>query len=220
MLEMKNVSYAYRTKHNLVQVFENISFSFQKGKIYGIFGPSGSGKTTCLALLGGLESPDQGEVLLDNINIKEIGYRNLRKKYVSYIFQDYQLFPYMSALENVMVAAQISTPKNQLKHLKEKCTTELLNIGLESSQILRRVTELSGGQQQRVAIARALVTNADYILADEPTGNLDKETTKKIVELLQKIAHEQGKCVIVVTHSDYVRKNCDICYQIGGEDEK
>lgn len=93
------------------------------------------------------------------------------------------------------------------------CRDSLVMVGLDDSQITRKVTELSGGQQQRVAIARALITDAKYILADEPTGNLDKENRRKIVELLQQIAHEQDRCVIVVTHSDYVKKKCDICYE-------
>lgn len=220
MLEMCHVSYAYHTRKGKVKVFSDVSFSFQKGIMYGIYGFSGSGKTTCLSLLGGLEHPDSGEVRLDSVNIKKIGGRNLRSKYVSYIFQDYQLFSYMTALENVMVAAQISEPGESRSSLSEKCKKQLLSVGLEPDQMMRRITELSGGQQQRVAIARALVTNAEYILADEPTGNLDKKNTGKIVELLQQIAHEQGKCVIVVTHSDFVKQKCDVCYQIGGEDEE
>lgn len=119
----------------------------------------------------------------------------------------------MTSLENVMVAAQISLPDVPKKELIKMCRDSLVMVGLDDSQITRKVTELSGGQQQRVAIARALITDAKYILADEPTGNLDKENRRKIVELLQQIAHEQDRCVIVVTHSDYVKKKCDICYE-------
>lgn len=220
MLEMSHVTYAYHRAKEKVQVFKDKTLMFEQGTMYGIFGPSGSGKTTCLALLGGLEHPDEGEILLDGINIEEIGGRNLRKHHISYIFQDYQLFPYMTALENVMVALRISEPKESYKILKEKCKDILSSMGLEPDQMMRKVTELSGGQQQRVAVARALVTNAGYILADEPTGNLDRENTKKIVCLLQQIAHEKKKCVIVVTHSEFVKKNCDVCYRIGEEYEE
>lgn len=219
MLEMNHVTYSYHKAKETVRVFEDKTLSFEQGTMYGIFGPSGSGKTTCLALLGGLEHPDEGEILLDGVNIEKIG-QNLRKHHISYVFQDYQLFPYMTAVENLMAAVQISEPKENYKILREKCKDRLIDMGLEPDQIKRRVTELSGGQQQRVAIARALVTNAEYILADEPTGNLDKENTKKIVCLLQQIAHEQKKCVIVVTHSEFVKKNCDVCYRIGEEDEE
>ena len=195
MLEMINVSYAYKSKKEIVHVLDKVTYRFEIGEMYGIFGPSGSGKTTCLSLLAGLEKPDEGEILLEGENIQNIGGRKLRQNSISLVFQDYQLFDYMTSLENVMV-------------------------GLDDSQITRKVTELSGGQQQRVAIARALITDAKYILADEPTGNLDKENRRKIVELLQQIAHEQDRCVIVVTHSDYVKKKCDICYEMGDDDEE
>lgn len=219
MLEMNHVSFAYHSKKETVHVLDDAIYRFEVGKMYGIFGPSGTGKTTCLSLLSGLEKPDSGEILLDGKNIREIGERELRKKYISLIFQDYQLFSYMTSLENVMVAAQISEPNMSKEQLKKQCIEKLLLVGLAEKQIMRKVTELSGGQQQRVAIARALVTNAKYILADEPTGNLDKENRRKIVELLQEIAHEQDRCVIVVTHSDFVKRKCDICYEMGDDDE-
>ena len=207
MLEMINVSYAYKSKKEIVHVLDKVTYRFEIGEMYGIFGPSGSGKTTCLSLLAGLEKPDEGEILLDGENIQNIGGRKLRQNSISLVFQDYQLFDYMTSLENVMVAAQISLPDVPKKELIKMCRDSLVMVGLDDSQITRKVTELSGGQQQRVAIARALITDAKYILADEPTGNLDKENRRKIVELLQQIAHEQDRCVIVVTHSDYVKKN-------------
>ena len=209
MLEMINVSYAYKSKKEIVHVLDKVTYRFEIGEMYGIFGPSGSGKTTCLSLLAGLEKPDEGEILLDGENIQNIGGRKLRQNSISLVFQDYQLFDYMTSLENVMVAAQISLPDVPKKELIKMCRYSL-----------GKVTELSGGQQQRVAIARALITDAKYILADEPTGNLDKENRRKIVELLQQIAHEQDRCVIVVTHSDYVKKKCDICYEMGDDDEE
>lgn len=220
MLEMKNVSYSYHVKkRGIVPVLIDQSLSFEAGKMYALFGPSGAGKTTCLALLGGLEIPQTGEILLDGKSIAQIGYRRLRQQFVSYIFQDYQLFPYMTALENVMVAARISKKEDKTV-LQERCDSMLKTLGLGQGERTRKVTELSGGQQQRVAIARALITDADYILADEPTGNLDKANTKNIVALMKDIAHERNKCVIIVTHSEYVKKQCDIFYPIGGyEDE-
>ena len=219
MLEMKEVSYAYKSKKDIVAVLDKVSYNFNIGTMYSIFGPSGVGKTTCLTLLAGLEKPDEGEILLDGVNIQNIGGRKLRQNDVALVFQDYQLFGYMTSLENVMVAAKISLPETSKDELLKMCKEKLLMVGLDEKQIFRKVTELSGGQQQRVAIARALVTNARYILADEPTGNLDKENRRKIVDLLQQIAHEQNRCVIVVTHSDYVKKKCDICYCMGDEDE-
>jgi putative ABC transport system ATP-binding protein len=162
----------------------------------------------------------QKKILIDFPQYKNIGGRKLRQNSISLVFQDYQLFDYMTSLENVMVAAQISLPDVPKKELIKMCRDSLVMVGLDDSQITRKVTELSGGQQQRVAIARALITDAKYILADEPTGNLDKENRRKIVELLQQIAHEQDRCVIVVTHSDYVKKKCDICYEMGDDDEE
>ena len=220
MLEMINVSYAYKSKKEIVHVLDKVTYRFEIGEMYGIFGPLGSGKTTCLSLLAGLEKPDEAEILLDGENIQNIGGRKLRQNSISLVFQDYQLFDYMTSLENVMVAAQISLPDVPKKELIKMCRDSLVMVGLDDSQITRKVTELSGGQQQRVAIARALITDAKYILADEPTGNLDKENRRKIVELLQQIAHEQDRCVIVVTHSDYVKKKCDICYEMGDDDEE
>ena len=173
MLEMINVSYAYKSKKEIVHVLDKVTYRFEIGEMYGIFGPSGSGKTTCLSLLAGLEKPDEGEILLDGENIQNIGGRKLRQNSISLVFQDYQLFDYMTSLENVMVAAQISLPDVPKKELIKMCRDSLVMVGLDDSQITRKVTELSGGQQQRVAIARALITDAKYILSlihiSEPT---------------------------------------------------
>ncbi|MBQ7432701.1 MAG: ABC transporter ATP-binding protein [Lachnospiraceae bacterium] len=221
MLEMRNVSYSYTGKGKAkVSVLENRTMKFEKGSIYALFGPSGSGKTTCLMLLGGLEIPNQGKILLDGQDISEIGYQKLRQKYVSYIFQDYMLFPYMTALENVLVSAQISLKKQDKNMVKQKATELLYSLGLVEAEVNRKVTELSGGQQQRVAIARALVTEADYILADEPTGNLDRENTVSIMELMGQIAHERNKALVIVTHSEYVRNECDHVYYIDKDMDK
>lgn len=217
MLEMKNVVYSYRqSKKEKKQIFVNANYTFEKGKVYTLFGSSGAGKTTCLALLGGLEKPESGEILLDGKNIKEIGYNKLRREYVSYVFQDYHLFPYMNAIENLLVVAKNVKKK---KDRTKQCQEILEKLGIEKKDQNRIVTQLSGGQQQRVAIGRALIANSDYILADEPTGNLDENNTKKIMDILLSLAHEQGKCVIVVTHSSYVKDMSDICYSINQENK-
>lgn len=215
MLEMKEVSYSYKNKKvSQVTVLEDVSFQFETGKTYALFGSSGSGKTTCLMLLGGLEQPDCGEILIDGKNIQEIGYNKLRRTRISYVFQDYQLFPYMTAIENLMAAADISGEKKKVSERKKYCMELLEFMGITPDEMNRVVTKLSGGQQQRIAIARALVNNPDYILADEPTGNLDKKNTRMIMELFTKIAHEKNKCIIIVTHSSYVLNSCDMHYQI------
>lgn len=215
MLSMKNVSYGYRNKNKVdILVLNNVSIDFKAGLFYSVYGASGSGKTTCLSLLGGLESPLKGTISLDGKDIKEIGYNNLRKNHVSYVFQDFHLFNYMSAIENVMLAIDITGKIKNNKLAKEKAVELLTSLGLDSQEMNRRVTKLSGGQQQRVAIARALSTDAKYILADEPTGNLDKDNTQNIIDIFKKLVKEQGKCVIAVTHSERLKEQCDICYSL------
>ena len=222
MLEMREVSYSYKKGNKpQVSIFENASFQFETGKTYAVYGSSGSGKTTCLMLLGGLEKPDSGAVLIDGKDIREDGYNKLRRTRVSYVFQDYQLFPYMTAIENVMVAIDMSGKKESKAERRDYCVQLLEYLGITADEMKRVVTRLSGGQQQRVAIARALVNDPDYILADEPTGNLDKKNTVMIMELLTRIAHEKNKCVVIVTHSSYIMQSCDFSYQIeqGEKDE-
>ena len=208
MLEMINVSYAYKSKKEIVHVLDKVTYRFEIGEMYGIFGPSGSGKTTCLSLLAGLEKPDEGEILLDGENIQNIGGRKLRQNSISLVFQDYQLFDYMTSLENVMVAAQISLPDVPKKELIKMCRDSLVMVGLDDSQITRKVTELSGGQQQRVAIARALITDAKYILADEPTGALDSKTSVEVMQILKDL-HKLGMTIVVVTHESGVANQTD-----------
>lgn len=196
-------------------IIKDKTLEFELGKCYAIFGASGSGKTTCLSLLGGLDTPTEGTVSLDGEDIKEIGYSTLRQRYVSYIFQDYHLFTYMTAVENIITAISISDKKVK-KTLARKRAVELLEkVGIKEEDRNRIVCKLSGGQQQRVAIARTLAMDTQYILADEPTGNLDQENTINIINILKKLSKDESKCVIIVTHSEYVKSQCDICYTIG-----
>lgn len=215
MLSMIDVCYGYKNKNKVdVLVLDKVNMNFQPGRFYTIYGASGSGKTTCLSLLGGLESPISGIITLDGKDIKKIGYNNLRKHYVAYVFQDFHLFNYMTAVENVMLAIDITGKIKDKKQVREKAITLLNSVGLNKQEMNRRVIKLSGGQQQRVAIARALATDAKYILADEPTGNLDKENTQNIIDIFKKLVKEQGKCVIAVTHSERVKEQCDMCFSL------
>ena len=211
MLEMKNVSFSYNKNKT---VLENINIQFETGKLYTIFGDSGSGKTTCLALLGGLEQPTDGKILVDGEDIKKITGNKLRQQYVTYVFQDFKLFSYMTAIENLLVALYISKPKTDKKEGIHRIIKILEQLGLEKNEMERPVSQLSGGQMQRVAIGRALVCDTKYILADEPTGNLDNNNTEIIIQLLQKMVRDYNKCVIVVTHSVQVRDASDLCYVI------
>lgn len=212
MLSLKMVSFQYRNKVNrsCVHVLENVSGQFDAGRVYSVLGPSGSGKTTLLSLMGGLEEPDTGSIYLNHTDIKDLGYVNLRRNHVAFVFQNYLLFPYLSALDNVILVMNQNRKSEMLK--KQEAVTILKSLGLETDEITRKIKFLSGGQQQRVAIARCLATGADYILADEPTGNLDSENAEMIMNILVTLAREQHKCIVIATHSEMVKKYSDICY--------
>jgi len=208
ILETKNVTYYYQDGDSRRYILEDTSVEFEKGIFYSILGQSGSGKTTFLSLISALDSPAEGEILYEGRNIKDIGYENFRRNKVGIIFQSYNLIPYLTALENVLVA--MSVTENELPENKEEVAYNLLDyIGLAKTKADRPVTKLSGGEQQRVAIARALATNVDIILADEPTGNVDEAMEQEIVNIFKKLAHEHDKCVIVVTHSKEVSDQSD-----------
>ncbi|MEY8404047.1 ABC transporter ATP-binding protein [Oscillospiraceae bacterium 44-34] len=198
-LELKNVSYAYEKGKAVLQ---NVSAELETGKMYAILGPSGSGKTTLLSLLGGLDVPTQGSVLFDGEDIAAKGLEHHRRNHISLIFQSYNLIDYMTPVENVRLTAKLDA------------APILERLGLEQDEITRNVLKLSGGQQQRVAIARALASDAPVILADEPTGNLDADTTEEITAILKESAHAFGKCVVVVTHSGEVAKQADVVLEI------
>ena len=200
-LELQNVSYSYEKGK---PVLSNISIALEAGKLYAVLGPSGSGKTTLLSLLGGLDTPAQGEVLFDGENIMAKGLEYHRRNHISLIFQSYNLIDYMTPTENVQLTA------------KQDAASVLERLGLKKDEISRNVLKLSGGQQQRVAIARALASDAPVILADEPTGNLDEAAAREITAVLRESAHTFGKCVVVVTHSGEVAKQADVVLEIKG----
>lgn len=209
MLCMNNVFFSYRQKRKKRDILVDLSMQFVPGKVYAIYGPSGVGKTTCLSVLGGLDTPTKGKIEIDGTDIKTIGYSQLRKQYVSFVFQDYHLFPYMTAIENVVVAASIAK-KNKENEAKKQAIAILDALGLDRDTMHRPINQISGGQQQRTAIARALIKNPTYILADEPTGNLDKENAQIIMSILVDLAHRQNKCIIIATHSDLVCAHADV----------
>ncbi|MEB7452790.1 ABC transporter ATP-binding protein [Lysinibacillus sphaericus] len=207
ILQFKNLYYYYLNNNRKNTLLENVNFTFEKGCFYSILGPSGSGKTTALSLASGLDNPKEGHVLYKGKDIKKIGLDKYRNKFVSIIFQSYNLITYMTALQNVVTAMEITGVKAKDK---KKRALELLGmVGLTEIEAKRKVLQLSGGQQQRVAIARALSSNVDLLIADEPTGNLDEKTSAEIVELFQELAHQENKCIIVVTHSQEVAKQSD-----------
>lgn len=199
VLETKEVFYSY-AKGN--KVLSGVNAVFETGMMYAILGPSGSGKTTLLSLLGGLDSPTKGEILFDGENIAGHGLPYYRRNHVSLIFQSYNLIDYMTPVENVKLTA------------KQDPLPVLERLGLTKEEAKRNVLKLSGGQQQRVAIARTLASGAPFILADEPTGNLDEDTAAEISGVLKESAHELDKCVIVVTHSNELAKQADVILKL------
>lgn len=208
-LSTRDLGYWY-TNNPDDYLFKNVNLTFEKGKVYSILGQSGSGKTTFLSLLAGLDAPKAGAILLEDKDISKSGLTTYRKSSVSTIFQAYNLLTYMSARQNVVTALEIAgKPINQADI--EQLFTQ---VGIDSSQIDKPVLKLSGGQQQRVAIVRALAIGHDIIIADEPTGNLDEETTQDIVSIFKKIAHEQHKTVIIVTHETAVAQETDVTFEL------
>ena len=182
ILETKDMTYYYQDGENRRKILDKTNISFEKGKFYTILGKSGSGKTTFLSLISALDQPTDGEVFFEGKNIKTIGYEEYRRNKISLIFQSYNLIPYLTALENVLVSMAISD--NKLPDQHDQIAYRLLDyIGITSTKADRFVNQLSGGEQQRVAIARALATNVDIILADEPTGNLDEGMEQEIVDI-------------------------------------
>ena len=192
-------------------MLKDLSLEFEKEKMYCIVGKSGAGKTTLLSVLSGLAEPDSGTIFYEGKDIKKINKYKFRSKYIGVIFQSFNLVTKFTAMENVVLSMEIAGVRGVNK--KEKAMKLLESVGLDSDEANRRVLKLSGGQQQRVAIARALSYDADIILADEPTGNLDGETQKEIMSIFRQLA-DSGKCVILVSHSPEVADSCDQIYTL------
>lgn len=209
VLELKELCYTYYKGGK--NVIDNVNLNFESGKIYSIVGKSGAGKTTLLSLLSGLAKPTSGQILFHGKDIGKINKYDYRSKLVGVIFQSFNLLPYLSATENVMLSMDISGKK--IKQKREKAIELLKKVNLEEGDLDRGILKLSGGQQQRVAIARALAYEPEIIFADEPTGNLDGDTQKEIMDILRKLADE-GKCIIIVTHSPEVSKLSDVVYEL------
>lgn len=209
LLSLKNIDFSY----GKTPVLKGVTMDFEKGKTYCIVGKSGAGKTTLLSILSGLASPTGGSIFYNNEDIKNINKYEYRSKYIGVIFQSFNLITKFTALENVVLSMDIAGVKGSASDKKEKALKLLNSVGLDEDEANRRVLKLSGGQQQRVAIARALSYDAQIILADEPTGNLDEETQNEIMEIFKELAN-QGKCVILVSHSKSVAQACDERFEL------
>ncbi len=211
-IEAKNVSYCYKGKHQMVQAVKDCSYVFTPGKLYAITGASGSGKSTMLSMLAGLKQPSGGCILVDGKDMRKLDRSQLRRNHISVIYQDFNLFPYLNAQENVLYPLKLQKAKKaSAKHIAD---SKLKDVGIKPEQFRRLPAMLSGGEQQRVSIARALAAGSQVILADEPTGNLDSENTANIIEILKNLAHNSNKCVIVVTHDPMVVAQADTVLQM------
>jgi putative ABC transport system ATP-binding protein len=202
MLSVKNLSKTYASSHGPVTAVEDISFNVGVGEFVSIIGKSGSGKSTLLSLLGALDSPTEGEILVDTVDIARLSgakQTKYRAKKIGFVFQHYNLIPNLTAQENVMLALEFGGTSSTAEK-KERAEALLDAVGISNDEQLRKPAKLSGGQQQRVSIARALANKPAIILADEPTGNLDTETGKLIFDLLHSLSRSEGTTILVVTH--------------------
>lgn len=207
LLKLDNICFSY----GKTPVLKDVCFEFEKSTMYCIMGKSGAGKTTLLSILSGLAAPTSGDIYFEDKNVAKIDKYKFRSRYMGVVFQSFNLITKFTALENVMLSMDIAGVRGINK--KTRAMELLESVGLNEDEANRRVLLLSGGQQQRVAIARALSYDPDIILADEPTGNLDGETQQEIMEIFQNLK-EQGKCVILVSHSPEVARMCDVKYEL------
>ena len=210
MLTLDKIRYRY--KNSETDVLKEVSAEFKNGNFTAIVGPSGSGKTTLLSIMAGLDKPTSGTATIDGDDLADLDMFQYRRERISMIFQAFQLFPLLKAIENVCYPMEMNKIKKRLA--KERAAELLNSVGIDSSMHNRYPSNLSGGEQQRVAIARALSSGANVILADEPTGNLDKANGIAVVSILKKLAHEDGYCVIVVTHNHEIAEASDVIYKM------
>lgn len=207
-LILKSVCYVYQNKYRRVEAVKNVSCRFESGKLYAIMGSSGSGKSTLLSIMAGLRLPTAGEITVGDISMRTADRCKLRRETISVIYQDFNLFPLLTVLENAIYPLLI---QKQDKLSAERIAKDKLEtVGITESMLKQLPYMLSGGEQQRVAIARTLASGSKIILADEPTGNLDSENGKNIVEILKRLAHEENCCVVVVTHDPSVAAEADV----------
>ena len=209
-LTLHRVSYRYpRAARDALQ---GVECRFRAGEVAAVVGPSGSGKTTLLSIMAGLDRPSGGEVLVDGKKLSEMDLDAYRRQYVSVIFQAFHLFPLLTVLENVCFPLELLGAGE--KDAREQARRNLELVGIAEEKHRRYPSQLSGGEQQRLAIARALSSGAGILLADEPTGNLDGENSRNIVDILTRLAHEGGYCVVIVTHDPAVAEAADAVYTV------
>ena len=210
ILQVENVSFSYQNKYQTVHAVKRADCSFDQGKAYAIVGKSGSGKTTLLSLLAGLELQWNGRILYRGQDTRKIDRDAYRRDNAAVIYQNYNLFPLLTVMENVLYSMNLKGVSGA--EARGRAEKELRAVGIAEDQFRRYPPQLSGGEQQRVAIARALAAGNELILADEPTGNLDEGNSAQVVEILLRLAHQEGRCVIIITHDLEIAAQMDRIY--------
>ncbi len=218
VIECRNVCKTYGKGETAVHALQSVSFSLKRGEIAAVMGPSGCGKSTLLSILGCLDRPSKGKVFIDGVDVLKLNDNELakiRREKIGFVFQFFYLIPTLNALKNVMLPSVFSGSPSE-----ERAKTLLKLMGMER-RLYHRPSELSGGQRQRVAIARAMMNNPSFILADEPTGNLDTKSGNEIMELLVKINKKEKVTMIIVTHDPFIASHAHkVIYLKDGKIEK
>jgi ABC-type lipoprotein export system ATPase subunit len=204
VLSCRSLAKAYNTASGVVNAVSDITLEIRKGEFTAIVGPSGSGKTTLLSMLGGLERPSSGDILVEGepVSRKYSDLSDYRREEVGFVFQGYNLIPHLTALENVILPMELAgAPRSERRPRAEELLT---SVGIPAERFGHHPLRLSGGEQQRVAVARALANTPPILLADEPTGNLDRKNSEQVIDLLRRMANNTGLCVVIVTHNDKI----------------
>lgn len=212
ILQLSNVTYQYKSKYQSVTAVNDFSFEFYDGKLYSIIGKSGSGKTTLLSLMAGLDNPSSGYINFQNKDLKCMNLDDYRKYDISVIYQDFNLFPMFTSLENVMYPMELQKKTSKLAKTEAIKLLDLLDLKKHCYNHYPHM--LSGGEKQRIAIARSLAAEPKIIFADEPTGNLDEVNTQNIIHILKELAHKYNYCVILITHDLDIAKQSDVSIEL------
>ena len=206
VLQVKDLKKYYGNKHNIIKALDGVSLTVEKGEFIAVVGPSGSGKSTLLHMIGGLDTPSSGNIIIEKQNLRgnNDDLTIFRRRHIGFIFQNYNLVPILNVYNNIVLPLHLDGRQVDQQFLDEVLTY----LELEDKKD-RMPNSLSGGQQQRVAIARALITKPSVILADEPTGNLDSETSKKVLQLLRETSKKYDQTIIMITHDLEMAKQAD-----------
>ena len=211
-IELQDVSYSYNSKFQQVHALKNINCSFEQGKVYAIVGKSGSGKSTLLSLLAGLDTPASGQVLFEGISTTRMDLARYRREKAAMIYQSFRLFPLLTVSENITYPMELRGFTG--KKARERARELVSRVALPDTVLDRFPNMLSGGEQQRVGIARAMSMDSRLLLADEPTGNLDEENSRNIIDILVKLSHEDAYCVIIATHDLSILPKMDVVFRM------